>query len=72
LNKEGDSAMNDETNRPAPAPDDEQDTEGHNTMVLQLGWDPIGERRRQAERSIRDDRPTVIEKRRLLGRFRRK
>ncbi len=53
---------------------DEQDTEGHNTMTLQLGWDPIGERRRQAERVARDrdSRPTVQEKRGLFGRLRRR
>jgi hypothetical protein len=62
-----DDEMRDQTNRPT----DELDTEGHNTLVLQLGWDPIGERRRQAEQAVRDQRPTVLEKRRLLGRFRR-
>ncbi len=50
---------------------DEQDTEGHNTMTLQLGWDPIGERRRQAQHVARDSRPTVQEKRGIFERFRR-
>jgi hypothetical protein len=64
--------MNDLTDRTTTRRTDECDTEGHNTMALQLGWDPIGERRRQAERAIRDDRPTVVEKRRILDRFRRR
>jgi hypothetical protein len=50
----------------------EQDTAGHNTAVLQLGWDVVGERRRQAERAIRDTRPHVQSRRGILGRLRRR
>jgi hypothetical protein len=47
------------------------DTEGHNTMALQIGWDPIGERRRQAEQAARDReaREGPTEKRSLLERL---
>jgi hypothetical protein len=50
---------------------DGPDTEGHNTMALQLGWDPIGERRREAERVAldREGREVVTEKRGLLERL---
>jgi hypothetical protein len=61
------------------APDDtdealepEKDTAGHDTIALQLGWDIPAERRRQAERVARDDRPHVRSRRDLLGRLRRR
>jgi hypothetical protein len=50
---------------------DGPDTEGHNTMALQLGWDPLGERRREAEQAARDraGREMLTEKRGLIGRL---
>ena len=56
----------------AESPATEKDTTGHNTIALQLGWDVPAERRRQAERAVRDDRPHVQARRGLLGRLRRR
>lgn len=68
----GDAEHATELEEPGTTSEPEGDTAGHNTIALQLGWDIPAERRRQAERAARDDRPHVRTRRDLLGRLRRK